>query len=202
MADDLLSVARKVIEALDRLGIAHVIGGSFASAAHSVPRTTNDVDLVAEVEPQHIGPLAEALQGEFYIDTEAVSDAVRRGASFNVIHYDSAHKVDIFVRGSDPFRAAQIARRRLETVGDTVWPVLSPEDTILAKLQWYRDGGEVSERQWRDVIDVITVQGQRLQMDYLRPASEEMGLGELLRRALATAARPWAGSPGGRGWSA
>ncbi len=185
MADDLVSVALKVTRVLERLGIAYVVGGSFASAAHSFPRTTNDVDVVADVERQHIGPLVEALQEEFYIDADMVADAIERGASFNMIHYDTAHKVDVFVRGSDPFRATQIARRRTETIGETSWLVLSPEDTVLAKLQWYRDGGQVSERQWRDVIDVIRVQGPRLDMEYLQPAAERMGVGELLSRALA-----------------
>jgi hypothetical protein len=183
VADDLVSVALKVTQVLDRLGIAFVVGGSVASSAHSFPRTTNDVDLVADVEPEHIGPLVEALEGEFYIDAAMVADALRRGASFNLIHYDTAHKVDVFIRGRDPFRTAQIARRRPESIEDAVLPVSSPEGTILAKLKWYRDAGEVSERQWRDVLDVLRVQAERLDISYLRSSAEQMGLGDLLDRA-------------------
>jgi hypothetical protein len=59
----------------------------------------------------------------------------------------------------------------------------SPEDTILAKLEWYRMGGELSDRQWRDIVGVIQVQNERLNRDYLEQLSKEMGVSDLLAKA-------------------
>lgn len=184
MAEEALAVISEVVAALDRIGIPHVIGGSFASSVHGIPRATNDVDLVADVRSEHVEPLVATLGHEFYVEPTAVTRAIDHGSSFNLIHYETAFKVDVFVQGSDAFRRGQLARRTAETVGGVALYVLSPEDTVLAKLQWYRDGGEVSDRQWRDLVEVLIVQSQGLDMDYLGSTAELMGLGELLGRAL------------------
>ncbi len=184
MAEEPLAVILAVVAAFDRIGIAYVIGGSFASSLHGLPRATNDVDLVADVRSEHVEPLVATLGDEFYVEPTAVTGAIEHGNSFNLIHYETAFKVDVFVQGSDAFRRAQLARRTRQRVRGLLLQVLSPEDTVLAKLQWYRDGGGVSNRQWRDLVEVIAVQGQGLDMDYLGKTAEMMGLGELLARAL------------------
>lgn len=178
-----VAVVTRVTKALDSIGVPYVIGGSFASSIHGFPRTTNDVDLVADMQPEHIQPLVDALGDEFYIEPAALAEALRLGSSFNLIHYAAAFKVDVFIRGGDDFRGAQIARGAPEHDSGHRLQVVSPEDIILAKLQWYREGGEVSERQWRDVLEVIAVQGERLDMAYLRETAEGLGLAELVRRA-------------------
>ena len=147
-------------------------------------RATNDADIIADVRQEHIQSLVSALEQEFYIEPSAVLEAVSHGASFNVIHFDTAFKVDIFVRAADAFRSDQIARRAQRNVEDTHLYLISPEDTILAKLLWYRDGGCVSERQWRDVAGVIKVQGARLDRRYLDEKAQQMGIADLLLRAL------------------
>ena len=96
-------------------------------------------------------------------------------------------KVDLFVAKSDPFDEAQIERRVAREVGENstqVIFVLSAEDTILAKLRWYRMGGEQSERQWRDVVGVVNVQGERLDLGYLHQMAAELHVEDLLGRLL------------------
>lgn len=184
MEHEPLAVISEVVAALERLGIGYVIGGSFASSVHGVPRATNDVDLVADVRYEHVEAVVAALRDEFYIDRTAVRRAIEHGSSFNLIHYGTVFKVDVFVQGADGFRRAQLARGNTITVRGRSLRVLSPEDTVLAKLHWYREGGGVSERQWRDVLAVIAVQGEALDLEYLRQAADGMSLGELLARAL------------------
>lgn len=177
-----------VVEALDALGVPYALGGSLASAVHGVVRATMDADLVADLRPEHAAPLACALAGPFYIDESAIREAIRTQRSFNVIHLETLFKVDIFVAGPDPFHQAQLARSRLRSLDEaSEWQirVLSAEDTLLAKLNWYRQGGEVSERQWRDVLGVLAVQGDRLDGEYLRQMAGELGVADLLLRALA-----------------
>jgi hypothetical protein len=177
-------VVSRVIAVLDDVGIPYAIGGSFASSVHGFPRTTNDIDLVADIRAEHVQRLVELLAKDFYVEPDAVTEAIRVGTSFNLINHETVFKVDVFVCAEHSFRKAQLSHAGMEHVRGVCLRVLSPEDTILAKLQWYRQGGGVSERQWRDVVEVLLVQGERLDLHYLRGEAERMGLGGLLARAM------------------
>ena len=152
-------------------------------------RTTLDVDMVADLRPEHIPALTQALRDAFYIPDEAVlREAIAQRRSFNLIHLDSMFKVDIFLPGG-PFGQQQLRRRtaeRLDSESDSRLWILSPEDVILAKLDWFRQGGEVSERQWRDVVGVVKAQ-PALDEAYLREWAGVLGVADLLRRALGEA---------------
>lgn len=187
MLSEPIAVALSVIEALEALEAPYLIGGSLASAVHGVARATMDADLLAELRPEHADPLAKALGGDFYADPASILDAIQRRSSFNVIHLATAFKVDVFVSRGRPFDGAQMGRRTahvLATAPERTAYVATAEDTVLSKLEWYRLGGEISERQWRDVLGVLTVQGERLDRAYLRRWSGALGVSDLLERAL------------------
>ena len=187
MPTDPASATLQVIRALDALGVPYLIGGSLASAVHGVVRTTQDSDLVARLRLEHAAPLAQALADRFYVDAEAIRDAVRRRSSFNVIHLETMFKVDVFVSRERPFDHAQFARRAAQTIAtepERTAYVASAEDTVLTKLEWYRLGGEQSERQWRDVLGVLAVQSAHLDVDYMRQWALPLGVTDLLARAL------------------
>jgi hypothetical protein len=190
---EVFDVTRKVAAAFEVAGIRYFLGGSVASALYGEARSTRDVDLVAAMLPAHVEPFVAALRGEFYADPQAIADAVANRRSFNVIHLDTMVKADIFVFRADPFGRSQFARR----VGKQLSPdhpasiyVASAEDTVLAKLQWYREGGAVSDRQWNDVLGVLKVQGPALDRAYLREWARELQVTDLLDRALDDAGLP------------
>ena len=190
MLPEPMAVTLLVIQALDALGVPYLIGGSLASAVHGVARATADVDLVADLRPEHARPLAQALEGAFYVDAESIHDAIRRHSSFNLIHLETMFKVDVFVRKQRPFDQAQFDRRVAQVIvsePERTAYVASAEDIVLAKLEWFRIGGEVSERQWRDVLGVLKVQGERLDRDYLRRWAVVLKVSDLLERALSAA---------------
>ena len=187
MLPEAVGVMMLVVEAFDRLHIPYLIAGSMASALHGVTRSTIDADMVAEIEPEHAQALAEMLKDDFYADEGMILDAVVHRSSFNLIHLKTMFKVDIFVRKERPFDQAQFQRREEQVFSiepDQKAFVATAEDIILAKLEWYRLGGEVSDRQWRDVLGVFKVQVGRLDLDYLQKWAAELNVADLLQKAL------------------
>ena len=185
-----IAVTLIVTRILEQLGVTYFIGGSLASAVQGAARATVDADVVADLRPEHVGPLVHALGDAFYLDMDTIRKAVSSRGSFNLIHLKTMFKVDIFVNKGRPFDRAQLDRRVhqvLATDPEHSAYIASPEDTILAKLDWYRRGGEVSDRQWRDVIAVLRVQGARLDERYLAVWAAQLGVEDLLSRALAEA---------------
>jgi hypothetical protein len=185
MNEESTQVTLLVTTILEDLDIAHVIGGSLASALHGVARSTLDSDLVADIRLEQIPLLVQRLQGDFYVSTEAMIEAVQHRTSFNLIHLRTMFKVDIFIPKDRPFDQAQLANRKayiLATEPDRTAYVASAEDTILAKLEWFRMGGEVSDRQWRDILGVALTQGDRLDFDYLQRQAVSLGVADLLAR--------------------
>jgi hypothetical protein len=176
-----------VTQTLERLGIRYAVGGSLASSLHGVMRSTLDVDIVADMGLEHIQPLVAALSKEFYADDEMMKDAIEHHSSFNLIHYETAFKVDIFIRKTRAFDQMQLERRRTSVIAtdpeESIY-ITSPEDTILAKLEWYRMGGEVSDRQWRDILGILKTREGELDLDYLRQWANELKVNDLLARAL------------------
>ncbi len=196
MPTEPVAVTLLVVEALEALGVPYLIGGSLASAVHGVVRATLDVDLVADLRPEHAARFAQGLGNAFYADLDAIRDAIRRRSSFNLIHLETMFKVDVFIPKQRPFDQVQLTRRTQQVVAtdpERTAYVASAEDIILAKLEWYQMGGQVSERQWRDVLGVLTVQEGRLDMAYLRRWAAKLGVDGLLERALAEAGQPGAG---------
>lgn len=183
---DPLEVALEVARLLEQLEIPYLAAGSLASSLHGEPRSTNDVDFVVDLLPGRVPGFLTALGDHYYVSAEAVTEAVRAGGAFNLIHFATAVKVDLFVAGDDAFDAERLATRRRERIGATDSEALdvdTAEHTILRKLEWYRRGDEVSERQWRDVLGVIRAQGSRLDWDRLAAWAPRLGVADLLERA-------------------
>ena len=188
-------VALAVARALDECGVRYVVGGSVASSLSGEPRSTLDVDLVVAMRAGDVEPLVAALGDDFHADAEAVHRAVRRRSSVNVFHHATSTKVDLFVLGGSPLDEQAMSRRvRVQVAADPdrFLYVYTPEDILLQKLRWYRLGGEVSDRQWRDVLGIIAVQDRALDDAYLQSGAVLLAVTDLLDRALQEArpARP------------
>ncbi len=186
---DLIAAIEPVADLFERMSVSYSVVGSIASSAHGVARATLDVDLVADLRPRHVQPIVDALIDQYYVDFDAAADAVRRRSMFNVVHLATMLKLDIYVLTRRPFDQESFRRRRSVSLDDVdgarEFPVDTAEDTVVHKLEWYRAGGGVSERQWGDIIGVLKVQADALDTNYMRTWAKQLGVVDLLERALA-----------------
>ena len=194
MSQDMIDGITPVMRTLERLGVSYYVGGSIASSTYGIARSTNDADLVADFRLEHLTPFVLQLATEFYISESAIRSAIEQQSCFNVIHLRTVFKVDVFVLKRREFD--QIAMSRLQVRPlyfgevESFGPIASPEDIVLAKLEWFRKGGEVSERQLLDIKTVLQVQAATIDIDYLWHWSREIEVDDLLLRVLADAGLP------------
>ena len=107
-----IEVTLAVAAVLERLGIEYVVGGSLATSLHGIPRSTLDVDIVADLRMGHLQGFVAALQTDFFVDSDMVKDAIRRRATFNILHLGTMFKVDVFVIGADELLTTELARKQ------------------------------------------------------------------------------------------
>ncbi len=192
MLPEPIAVTLEVIEVLESLGVDYLIGGSFATAVYGVARMTADTDLMADLRLDQVEPLTRALGGHFYMDAESIREAIQHRSSFSVIHLTTMFKVDVFIPKQRPYSRMQFERRvkqPLSAEADRMAYVSSAEDNVLTKLEWYRLGTEVSERQWRDVLGVLKAQSGRLDVAYMRQWAAALEVADLLEKALTEASK-------------
>jgi hypothetical protein len=183
MSDD-LEVAALVGEALQRAGIEYLVGGSVASSVLGDPRATGDIDFAVRLTERNIPELVRELGADFEVDTEMLVDAVRRRRSANFFYLPLATKIDVFVRGGPAFDESEFARKIAIAPEGRPFFIASREDNLLRKLVWYRAGGHVSELQWRDVRGMLRLAGEDIDAGYLRTWAKDLGVADLLERAL------------------
>jgi hypothetical protein len=192
LAADPVEVALRVAQVLEDCGVRYLVGGSLASSISGEPRSTLDVDLVVALTEPHITRIVAALGSDFHADPEALRRAIREKSSANLIHLETSLKVDLFVMGGSPIDEEQMNRRqrlKVATSPDRYLYFYTPEDILLQKLRWYRMGDEASDRQWRDILGIILVQGDGLDESYLRHGARTLDVSDLLDRALGQARR-------------
>ena len=186
MLANVLQATRLVADVFEKLGVRYVVCGSLASSAHGMVRTTMDADLIADLRQEHVLMFVELLKDSFYIDDEMIRSAIEHRRSFNIIHLESMFKVDIFTPQQRIFDQNQLSRRQEIQLGEEQINlfILSPEDVVLAKLEWYRLGGEVSDQQWRDILGVLIIKQDQLDHQYMQQMADQMDTTDLLEIAL------------------
>lgn len=187
MPSEQISITILVVDAFESLKIPYLIGGSLASSLHGVMRATMDVDILADIKIEQVAPFISILKDQFYADSEMITSAIVHKSSFNLVHFESLFKADVFLSKGSEFERSQLKRRQGLTISDESDRKVyfaTVEDTLLAKLDWYRQGGKVSERQWQDVLGMIKVQKDHLDLAYLNRWATDLGIQKLLDVAL------------------
>jgi hypothetical protein len=172
-----LEFLKEIAGRLDSAGIPYMVTGSVASALYARPRMTRDVDVVIECGPNDWATIVELFESDCCIDPATVRDAVRSRRMFNVIHNESIVKADFIVRKDDTYRKIEFGRRRqVDIEGTSVW-IAAPEDLILSKLRWSKDGD--SESQKNDARSILR-SVQDLDWAYLDKWADYLEIKDLL----------------------
>ncbi|MBL1209727.1 hypothetical protein [Geminocystis sp. GBBB08] len=181
-----IELALLIAKILESLEIVYFVGGSIASSLWGESRATLDLDIVPDLTLEKIDNFIAKVEPLFYVNEEAVKQAIINKSCFNLIHFITSEKIDVFIPNQSSLIQTEIERRTLQQVeknGNCLY-LATPEDIILQKLIWYRDGNRISERQWRDVLGVLKVQSTALDLDYLRSWAKIENISDLLNQAL------------------
>ena len=180
---DPIRVIHDVTRILSEMGIRFFVSGSIASSLYGEPRSTNDIDIVADISEGDTEAIVNAFSADYYVDEHDVKNAIDRTSSFNIVHNETIQKVDIFVVGRDPHTRAELERVHSVALEDgQSIPLVSREDLILQKLLWFDKGNRISDRQWRDVLGLL--KGADPDVPYMNGWARQFGISELLTQAL------------------
>jgi hypothetical protein len=187
---DIEAALAPVADVLEGLPAPYYIGGSVASSNYGKGRSTYDLDVIADLNAEHIDPLIDALKREYYTSRSAMQDAVARRATFNLIHFKTSVKVDVFCSKRRPYDLESLRRIRQDSLSGAAterkYCFASPEDVVIAKLEWFRLGDEVATKQLDDVKWILQLQASDLEQEYLEHWTRELGVDDLLRQVAAS----------------
>lgn len=170
---------RHTVGVLERLEIPYFITGSTASIAYGEPRFTNDLDIVIDLSMEKVPAFCAGFpSSEFYLSDQAVQESVKARHQFNVLNPGSGWKIDFILLTDSEFDRGRIQRtRKRPTVSDVAATFASPEDVIIKKMLYYREGG--SEKHLRDIAGVVRIQGDKLDIGYIESWTTRFGLSDI-----------------------
>jgi len=171
---DQTDLLKFLVENLERLGLSYAIVGSFASGIWGESRFTQDIDVVINPSLEDVESLCEVFSSpEFYLSLSAAQDAVKQQSQFNVIHLDSGNKIDFMVADDSQWNRSQLDRRvEVALFDDQKGFVAAPEDVILGKLVYHREGG--SDKHLRDIAGIVKISREKLDLNYLTKTAQEL----------------------------
>ena len=182
-----LEILKDFIDILESLGITYVIGGSVASSIYGKVRFTQDADMTVEPFEGKADEFFRLVRSDFYISSDAMQQALRQKSSFNVVHLESAFKIDVFIQKDTEFEKQLLSRRKFMKLSDRfekAFSIVSAEDIILLKLRWYQQTGCSSQKQWKDILAVLEVQKDELDLGYLKKWAGVLKIDQLLANAI------------------
>lgn len=173
---ELFEFLKKVVGVLERLEIPYLVTGAVAAMAYGEPRLTNDIDIVAAIEEKHVADLLKVFPSdEFYINEETAREAILKTGQFNIIHPASGLKMDIIIKQDSPFDNSRFSRvRRIYPAETYQANFAAPEDVIIKKMEYYKEGG--SEKHLRDIAGILKISGEMVDRDYIAEWSHRLGL--------------------------
>jgi hypothetical protein len=179
-----LDILRHTVDVLERLNVPYLIVGSFASIAYGESRFTQDIDIVAALEPKDVGEFMAAFPStDYYVSESAIRDAIRDSFQFNVIHSSSGNKIDFVLPKTGAWHSLQMTRgRQVRLLPDRNVMAAAPEDVILGKLWYYAEGG--GDRHLRDIAGMLRISGNVIDRAEIERSARELGYLEIWQQVV------------------
>lgn len=172
--EELLS---RLVPALTHAEVPYMLTGSVASSAHGMPRSTRDLDIViAPTREQLLALMQEFPDDRFYADEQQALQALANRSQFNIIDFATGWKTDFIIAQDSEYGRSALSRRMLIDMAGTAICIASPEDVLIAKLQWAKKGQ--SDRQLEDAQGIVDTQGSKLDLSYIERWVRELRLEE------------------------
>lgn len=194
-----IDLLRQLVKVLESLRIPYMVVGSMASTAYGEPRMTQDIDVVVDLKVSQVQPLCDAFSSEeYYISNQAALDAICHRGQFNIIHSTSGNKIDLMIVPASAWGQAEMSRRqRRRILPDLEGYCARPEDVILGKMEYYREGE--SEKHLRDIAGILKVSKDMVDCQYVSSWAAQMGLSEIWKMILERLHPHRTGDEGGSG---
>ena len=171
-----------IVHKLDEAKIPYMVCGSLGSSTHGEPRATQDIDIIITCSLKQIKLFISSFSEDFYADYEMAADAFQHKSMFNIIDMNTGWKVDLIYLKDDDYALEGFSRRQNATILDVEVKLISPEDSILSKLNWAKMGE--SDRQLRDAFGVAVVQWGKLDRVYLKKWAKKLDVEDFLNKIL------------------
>jgi hypothetical protein len=170
---------KKIVDVLEDLQIPYLVTGAVASIAYGEPRLTNDIDIVADLKEEQVDSLMRAFPpDDFYMDEEMVRQAIQDHGQFNIIHPSSGLKVDVMIKKKTPHDKSRFERiRRIYPMGTYQADFAAPEDVIIERMEYYKEGG--SDKHLRDIAGILKISGESVDRKYILEWAQRLGLLEI-----------------------
>ncbi len=168
-----------VARCLEQIGIPYFVTGAVAGILYGEPRLTNDIDIVADIRDGQLPELKRRFpEDDFYLDLDSAVRAIRMKTQFNIIHPASGLKIDVMIPSAHPFDRSRFARvRRIGSDAQNEACFASPEDVIIKKMEYHREGR--SEKHVRDILGILRVSAGRIDFEYISSWAHQLGLDDI-----------------------
>lgn len=140
---DMAQALRETLQILEDSGVDYMIAGCVACIMYGEPRLNKAVEVVVNMNGQDAVHLVQAFPPDTYHvpPIEILSQEISQRGFVNLLHFESGLKVDMVFKKSTAHSTLEFTRRsRLEVFTDLSAWVAAPEDVIIAKLQYFREG--------------------------------------------------------------
>jgi hypothetical protein len=181
---------RFVVGVLQEMGLRYFVTGSTATIFYGEPRFTNDIDVVVDLPPNRVREFCDRFPSrDFYVSEAAARDAVARKSQFNIIHPSSGLKVDVILPEPSAFNLSRFQRARAVRAAENLdVQFASPEDAILKKMEYFREGG--SEKHLRDIESVLRISASQIDRNYIEIWAKQLVLEEVWKKIQSRVAGP------------
>ncbi|MBV9228047.1 MAG: hypothetical protein JOZ18_01950 [Chloroflexi bacterium] len=181
---DVLVVLRSIADTFEKLQVPYYFSGSVVSSVYGMQQLAQDIDVVIDPEASPHDLMAH-LQKDYHIDEQAIYQAVQQRTAFSMIHLDTLLKVDVIISRSRPFTEEMRSRVQWNILDQShaPFPLVSPEDIVLVKLEHHGKAERVPDDQWNDILGVLKVQGSSLDLAYLEKWASCLDVADLLNQA-------------------